>query len=345
MLNSLHLENLTVFRDAKFEFAKNLNLITGENSVGKSHVLKAAYVLTNVSAKAGRDAATKAQLQRMLADKLVGVFKPDELGRLVTRVHGNARCRVRGEFVPQTLNLGFSFHTRSKNEVTVEEMPTAWVEKTPVFLPTRELLTIAPGFMSIYETTDLDFEETWRDACILLGAPLARGPREQAIKEMLKPLENAMGGRIETDKSGRFLLRNKTGVMEIYLVAEGLRKLAMVARLIATGSLLDKGYLFWDEPEANLNPRIVRLVARVIIDLSAAGVQVFVATHSLFLMRELQMLQLRPAYNGLKTQCFGLHQGEDGVRVVQGPSMDDIGHIVSLDEELSQSERYLEADS
>ena len=32
--------------------------------------------------------------------------------------------------------------------------------------------------------------------------------------------------------------------MEIPLVAEGLRKLAMLARLIITGSLLDKGYLF-----------------------------------------------------------------------------------------------------
>ncbi|WP_281258757.1 hypothetical protein [Avibacterium endocarditidis] len=43
--------------------------------------------------------------------------------------------------------------------------------------------------------------------------------------------------------------------MEIPLVAEGLRKLAMVARLVATGTLLDKGCLFWDEPEANLNPK------------------------------------------------------------------------------------------
>jgi hypothetical protein len=41
-----------------------------------------------------------------------------------------------------------------------------------------------------------------------------------------------------------------SGTMEMPLVAEGLRKLAMVARLISTGTLLDKGYLFWDKPEA-----------------------------------------------------------------------------------------------
>lgn len=41
--------------------------------------------------------------------------------------------------------------------------------------------------------------------------------------------------------------------MEMPLVAEGLRKVAMLARLIATGTLLEQGYLFWDEPETNLN--------------------------------------------------------------------------------------------
>ena len=59
-----------------------------------------------------------------------------------------------------------------------------------------------------------------------------------------------MGGTIDLDPSGRFYLDLKSGNMEMHLVAEGLRKLGTFARLIATGSLLDKGYLFWDEPEA-----------------------------------------------------------------------------------------------
>ena len=50
-----------------------------------------------------------------------------------------------------------------------------------------------------------------------------------------------MGGSVELDKSGRFYLKVASGSMEMHLVAEGLRKLATVARLVATGSLLDKG--------------------------------------------------------------------------------------------------------
>jgi hypothetical protein len=52
------------------------------------------------------------------------------------------------------------------------------------------------------------------------------------------------------------------------LVPEGLRKLAMLACVIATVELLDSGMLVWDEPEANLNPRFLRPMAQTILDLS-----------------------------------------------------------------------------
>ncbi|MSQ72714.1 MAG: ATP-binding protein [Betaproteobacteria bacterium] len=348
MLKSLHIENLTVFPKADFTFGKNLNIIIGENGSGKSHILKAAYCAIAVSAKGAKDSAsevpTKTFLATAIADKLRNVFKPDELGRLARRRQGHTACHIKYVFNPSKLDLEFSFKTPSKKEVVVSKVPTDWAERRPVFLPTRELLTISPGFVSLYETTHLPFEETWRDTCILLGAPLAKGPREHRIKELLVPIEAAMGGSVELDKSGRFYLKVATGNMEMHLVAEGLRKLATIARLIATGSLLNKGYLFWDEPESNLNPRIIRTVARTILQIAASGIQVFIATHSLFLLRELHILQ-QQEFRTLDTRCFGLHIGEDGaVSVWQGKTMDEVGSIAALDEDLQQSERYIDTE-
>ena len=138
--------------------------------------------------------------------------------------------------------------------------------------------------------------------------PLARGPREKRIKELLVPLEKAMGGKVELDDSGRFYL-NISGVsMEMHLVAEGLRKLAMIARLIATGSLVDKGFLFWDEPESNLNPKTIKVIARTILHLCQSGIQVFVASHSLFLIRELDILLQTAEFKGTQARFFGLHR-------------------------------------
>ncbi|MGE0375531.1 MAG: ATP/GTP-binding protein [Planctomycetaceae bacterium] len=241
--------------------------------------------------------------------------------------------------------IRFSFNTSSKTEVTIERRPQKWVTKRPVYLPPRELLTIAPGFVSLYETTHLEFEETYRDTCLLLGAPLAKGPREVRIRALLAPIEEAMDGKVESDSTGRFYLRTSIGRIEMHLVAEGLRKLAMLARLVATGQLVDKGFLFWDEPEANLNPKVIKRVARTILHLCQSGIQIFVATHSLFLMRELDILLRMEEFADTPARFFGLHLGDDGVEVMQGDSIDDIGEIASLQEELSQSDRYLETEA
>lgn len=348
MLKSMHIKNLTVFQDANLAFGKNLNVIIGENGSGKSHLLKVAYCAISVSSKGAKDSSsdvpTKAFLATALADKLRNVFKPDELGRLARRRQGLTACQIKYVFNPSKLDLEYSFRTSSKKEVVIEKVPTGWSEKPPVFLPTRELLTISPGFVSLYETSHLPFEETWRDTCILLGAPLAKGPRVHKIKSLLDPIEKAMGGSIELDKSGRFYLHVASGNMEMSLVAEGLRKLATVARLIATGSLLDKGYLFWDEPESNLNPKIIKTVAKTILQIASSGIQVFVATHSLFLLRELHILQ-QQEHKTLDSRCFGLHIGTDGaVSIKQGKTMDEAGKIAALDEDLQQAERYIDTE-
>jgi ABC-type lipoprotein export system ATPase subunit len=349
VIESLRLKDFTVFKDTEFDFAPGLNVIVGENGTGKTHILKLAYSATYVCAKGAREpgsAPTKGYLQSAVANKLTAVFRPDELGRLARRDRrGRQRSEIRCSYGPPTNALAFSFNTASRSEVSVDEAPSAFIEKLPVYLPPRELLTIAPGFVSLYETSYLPFEETWRDTSILLGAPLARGPREKRIKELLVPLEEAMGGKVELEEGGRFYLNSDGISTEMHLVAEGLRKLAMVARLIATGSLVDKGFLFWDEPESNLNPRIIRTVARTIVHLARSGIQVFVATHSLFLLRELDLLLQEPENRATERHFIGLQRRASGVEVMQGSSVDEIGDISALDEELRQSDRYLEVEA
>lgn len=347
MLQSLDITNLTVFVEANLQFSPHLNVIVGENGSGKSHLLKVVYAVLAASAEEGlkvtASSPTKTLLQTRVAEKLVAVLRPESLGRLARRKQGRERCALHLRFEDSQLDVMLSFATSSKSEVNISKVPTSWVETLPVFLPTRELLTIYPGFVSIYENHYLEFEETWRDTCILLGAPALRGPREKRVREILPPLEEAMGGAVELDRNGRFYLKMPgQGRMEMPLVAEGLRKLAMLARLIATGSLLDKGYLFWDEPETNLNPKLIKEVASTILHLCHSGVQVFIATHSLFLMREFHIQLQNPIYKRMRARFFGLQFGENGIDVQQGNSMDDIGAIASLDEELSQSDRYLE---
>ena len=346
MLRRLEAENLTVFRMADFRFCSGVNVIIGENGSGKSHLLKTAYAL--ITAGADRNGPSfserpvKSTLQRTLAIKLFNVVRPESLGRLVRRRTGRQRCRIALEFADSALDCAISFAAGSRSEVNVDACPTAWQEKAPVFLPPHELLTLFPGFVAVYDGHYLEFDEIHRDTCVLLGQPLPRDSRKELALAQIEPIEREMGGAVELDANGRFYLKvpGKSRI-EMPLVAEGHRKLAMLTRLIATGSFLGNGYLFWDEPEANLNPRLIKSVALAILGLARDGIQVFLATHSLFLLRELEIQSQTDEFASVAQRYFALAIGKDGVRVEQGDTADELQTLMLLDENLQQSDRYL----
>jgi energy-coupling factor transporter ATP-binding protein EcfA2 len=321
--------------------ADGINVIAGENGAGKSHLLKALYAV--VSADETPKGTLASNAESRLATKLVNVLRPESLGRLVRRRPGRGKSDIEIEFSGPRQKLGFSFATNSRTEVNIAQRLTGAIDGVPVFLPTRELLTIYPGFVSLYDRTSLEFEETWRDTCVLLGLPLTRGPRENKAKLLLAPLEESLGGTV-VEEGGRFYLRVAGGgKYEMPLVAEGMRKLAMLARLIANGTLLESGFLFWDEPEANLNPRVLRHVAKTIAQLARSGVQVFVGTHSLYLMKELEILKRDSDGDFPPMQFVTLIKGDNGVQAQTGEYLNELESLAILDESIAQSDRYLDA--
>ena len=280
VLKTLEVKNFTAFPEARLDFAEGLNVIVGENGTGKTHLLKIPYAVMAVSAEEGRKQngrrPTRAFLQTRIAEKLVNVFRPeDRLGRLARRHRGRSRCEVKLRFSEPGTCVELNFAPQNRSEVGIDRSPSAWCEHAPVFLPTRELLTVYPGFVSLYETHHLEFDETWRDTCLLLGSPTVKGVHESTADRLRKPLEERIGGRIVLERKERFYLRpfgaGPASDMEMTLVAEGWRKLAMLARLVATGALPDKACLFWDKPESNLNPKLIREVAKAILTICAAG--------------------------------------------------------------------------
>ncbi|MBI5781511.1 MAG: AAA family ATPase [Rhodocyclales bacterium] len=341
MIKTLDVQNFTVLPNATWSFAPGLNVVVGENGLGKTHVLKLMYALLKVLADA-KD-LNKGVLERAYADKLIAVFRPESLGRLVKRRQGRGRCEFRLNMNNEGMSMAGAFASNAKSQIEILKAPTEGLARSPAYLPTRELVTLCPWFVPLYENYHLEFEETWRDTVSLLGNPSLKGPREKRAAELLRPLETAMGGKVQVDAaSGRFYLQLPgEGRMEMPLVAEGLRKIAMLARLISTGTLLEQGYLFWDEPETNLNPKLVKVVAASIVAVAAREVQVFVASHSLFLLRELEMLLGDKRYQNLPRRWFALAAKDGEVALEQSDQVQDIQTLVMLDEELAQADRFM----
>ncbi len=338
MLKQAKLKNFTTLPNETMVFAPGLNVIVAENGCGKTHLLKAIYSLLSVNT--GKD-LSKTGLQKNYADKLMGVFRPESLGRLVKRKQGRERCEIKLQMADSQQDCEINFASNAATGVQVEIVPQTNLSQPPVYLPTRELVTLCPWFINLYDNYHLEFEETWRDTCSLLGAPSVRGPREKLVAKLMQPLEEAMDGKVLVEaNTGRFYLQQSGQKLEMPLVAEGLRKLAMLARLISTGVLLEQGYLFWDEPESNLNPKLIKMLAKVILSLAEQGIQIFIASHSLFLLREIEVLA-RSDYASVARRYFGLSQGEEGTVLEQADELEDIQTLVLLDEELEQSDRYL----
>ncbi|MGA1262646.1 MAG: ATP-binding protein, partial [Prochlorothrix sp.] len=76
-------------------------------------------------------------MQTRLAEKLINVFRPESLGRLARRKQGRERCEIKLVFADHRCDFEFSFSTNSKTEVQADQVPEAWLENAPAYIPTR----------------------------------------------------------------------------------------------------------------------------------------------------------------------------------------------------------------
>jgi hypothetical protein len=322
-----------------------LNVILGENGTGKSLLMKLAYSCAWTSAAIGKgERRTKDEFQKSLADKLKNVCLPDSLGRLVTRKPGRNRCEVGIEFAAGLAEgFSFSFATNSDKEVKLDgTAPAAWLGANPIFLPTKEVLSIFPNFASTLRERHLSFDETYLDLADTVGVAALKKLKkeEQSLRESL---ERVMGGKVFMENNRFYLFPEAEGKgkIEMPLVAEGIRKIALLTYLVMNGGLRDKSLLFWDEPEVNLNPKLMRQLAVTLVEMAEQGVQIILATHSLFLLREFEIAKAKiPAK--LPLRYFALSIADDELKIAQGESIEEIDPIASLDADLEQSDRYLE---
>lgn len=207
MLKNIKVSGVTTLKELNVSFVAGLNVITGENGSGKSHLLKIAYSLIAAAYHPERREAPEKLLSQLQVDttsKLVNVLRPDSQGRLAQRRQGRAHSEIALTFDDKRDDCSLTFSI-SSSEVTVNKVPQRWQPQAPVFFPTRELMTLYPNFVSFYDGHYLEYEETYRDTCVLLGAPALRGPKTEETQKLLNEVEKALGGKVVLDRNGHFL--------------------------------------------------------------------------------------------------------------------------------------------
>ena len=339
MLKTLSIENFTVFQNAKLQFSPGINVIIGENGTGKSHLLKLGYTILKTLESFGDKAPAKEVAEREFARNFMEFFRPESLGRLVSRVQGSAASSISAAWGKEG-SIEFSFSTRKIEKVDIWSTPQyETLRSSTLFIPPKEILSVFEGFQGALEKRELAFDGTYLALAKALNSAPLKGKKPADTAKLVDALEKVLNASVvKKDNSFYFISKSTSGHVEAQLAAEGHRKLGMLAYLILNGELRNSSSLFWDEPEANLNPRLLVKLAQILVELSKV-MQVTIATHSLFLLRELEILQEEKKLS--KVRYFGLHMTDNGVEVVSGKSSNDIGDIAALEANLEQSDRYM----
>ena len=361
MIKTLSLRNFTVFEQADLEFSPGLNVIIGENGLGKTHILKLGYLFSNAwqHLVKNQGGIAEKKVEQYFSEHIRAIFKPDKVGSLTTN-DSDGKSHLSSSFVGSIptitvkmpddptippivdeIEWSFSFSNRSIDNIKLQDRLTsnATYGKS-VFLPSKEIVSFFEGFLALYEKREVSFDETYRDLALHLSSPKLKAT-PAIIQRSLADLSIDVGGTLKLE-GGKFYLISTDGKRkEISLVAEGIRKLATLIHLIENGSLETGDTLFWDEPESNLNPKLIKDVAAALLFLCKNGIQVVIATHSLFLLRELEILSSQKEYQSVSQRYFSLEKTQEGAKVHQGGSVDDIDPLVMFYEDLQQSERFM----
>jgi energy-coupling factor transporter ATP-binding protein EcfA2 len=313
----LTLRAFGAFDDVTLSFCGGINVFIGANGTGKTHVMKALYAAIKPFERPGGPLPIEVKL----LEKLAGVFMPDEaqVGRLVRR-SGAGVARVTVEGAVGKIDLALHARADPPLRLALGRWPSP---SSVVYLPARDVLAMYEGFIAAYKGRELSFDETFYDVCVALSASPLRGALAREAAALAAPLERALGGKVVL-RGNRFYLQTGGDLLEAHLLAEGLRKCATLSHLLANGSLTADALFFWDEPETNLNPRLITRAADLLLDLASLGVQVFVTTHDYLLSHRLSLVAEYKKRPDVPIRFFAFHREGGG-----GPVRVDPGDILA----------------
>ena len=302
-LTKIEAENFTVYEKISIPFCRGLNVLVGENGVGKTHIMKVAYA-----------ACQSSKYDVSFAQKTVMLFRPEQLsiGRLVNRnKNGSNTAKISVE--SDTSKIGMIFSTKTKKweaEIkTKEKSEKQMSDLTSVFIPAKEILSNAWNLDAAVKMGNVEFDDTYLDIIAAAKIDISRGVDTSEKKKYLDILQKISTGKVKLQDERFYLKPGTQAKLEFNLVAEGLRKIALLWQLIKNGTLEKGSVLFWDEPEANINPKYIPVLAELLIMLEREGVQIFVSTHDYFLSKYIEVKRDKES----DVQFISLYKDEDAV--------------------------------
>ena len=289
MIDGFKLENYGPITLAEGKNLGKINLVLGENSTGKTFLLKALYSAIRSHEESGKGNINK-DFSEILSDKLYWTFQVDKIGDMVSKGAGK-RLKTSIELNDKSC-LVFNFGPDTTKKVSPQHNNLSKRESNSIFLPPKEVLSLTDV---IHKSSRIDkifgFDATYSDLVDALKIPRRKGRNYKEFSDARKNLAQMFTEKVEFEtKSNRWIYKKGNRKYSIMSAAEGVKKIAILDTLLGNRFLDSHSVVFIDEPESALHPTAIVQLLDIVAILAQAGVQFFMATHSYYVIKKLALI-------------------------------------------------------
>jgi len=319
-VKSIQIDAFTVFEKLAIEFSSGINVFIGENGTGKTHLLKLLYAAHVIRSN---NPASASEVFGEDFETIFTITHKDDSLDISYRAMGKGlqkKARKGSEELIKFINenditpddIGIVMDENTKIDIGEDDPPLIVVSdnlSSAIFIPAKDMLTHG-RLEKDYREYDLPFDTTLIDILDKAGTSALRNLGSE-MAEVLTKISAIIGGNV-VYRGDRYYIQKQNNILVGFdMEAEGFKKLGLIYRLIETGHIRKGSVLLWDEPEANINPKLIPDLVDIILTLEQAGVQMFFATHDYFFAKFLEVRKKKD----INVMYFALYKGENDKKV------------------------------
>ena len=332
MLNKLEINNFLSFEDLEVDFSPTINVIIGENSTGKTILLKSILFLYGLLPYFHDQKIEKADSQQFVIDLMKQTFDPRS--EIIRFFNDNSDGKA---------NLKLDFESNNNwvqviidNKIMAEYSKGSGMKNKypPVFIPSKELMFLLPDLRKVANDYKHSLDSTVIEIIEKITMLDLQDNRLSELSRLIiSKIEKIVGGKFFVDNNLAMMFTNQghaqnSNIKSAAIMAEGFQELGVLSRLLETGTIIpgESGPLLWDEPAKNLNPKLMRSIAEITIDMARCNQQVILSTHSFVLMHWFKILS--GDTNELDIRFHNLYREEETSKI-EILTTDDYSEIAS----------------
>ena len=283
-------KDFTVFENINIDIDAGINLIIGENGVGKTHLLKLIYAVGLIRTEypvAAITAITDGSWGLQITSKVTDIDSISSGN--ISEISATGRPKIIAlpvEMEPDAKEIYVKKNYPHLTGAIYEAVVESDIPYDAVFIPCKDMLSHSKGLpeMADKHGANMPFDRFYLDI-IKLARRWELKTVPDIAKSIVPTLEKVIEGKVVLENDTFYVQKNDGRVIPFSNEAEGIKKFGLLWLLLMNESITKDTVLLWDEPENSISPKYIPVLVEAMLELQRQGVQIIATTHSYNFMK------------------------------------------------------------